>query len=48
MPAVTKKATTAAAAAAAQDEGPEAGGPPRTELQELQYKAGQVTDDVST
>lgn len=45
MPAVTKKATTAAAAAAAQDEGPEAGGPPRTELQELQYKAGQVTDD---
>lgn len=43
MPAVTKKS-----AAAAQDDGPEAGGPPRTELQELQYKAGQVTDEVST
>ncbi|KAI5741762.1 hypothetical protein M8J76_016842 [Diaphorina citri] len=40
MPAVTKKS-----AAAAQDDGPEAGGPPRTELQELQYKAGQVTDE---
>uniref|UniRef100_A0A8D8V4L5 Synaptosomal-associated protein n=1 Tax=Cacopsylla melanoneura TaxID=428564 RepID=A0A8D8V4L5_9HEMI len=42
MPAVTKK--SAAAAAAAQDDqaGPEV---PRTELQELQYKAGAVTDD---
>lgn len=26
----------------------EPAGPPRTELQELQYKAGEVTDDVST
>ena len=25
---------------------PENGGPPRTELQELQLKAGQVTDEV--
>lgn len=25
----------------------EGAAPPRTELQELQYKAGQVTDDVS-
>ena len=27
--------------------GPEGGGPPRTELQELQLKAGQTTDEVS-
>lgn len=26
---------------------PENGGPPKTELQELQLKAGQVTDEVS-
>lgn len=26
---------------------PESVGPPRTELQELKYKAGQVTDEVS-
>lgn len=37
--------TTAAGAAAGA--GPEAGGPPRTELQELQLKAGQTTDEVS-
>lgn len=27
--------------------GPAEGGPPRTELQELQLKAGQTTDEVS-
>lgn len=37
----------AAAAPAAGAQPAENGGVPRTELQELQMKAGQVTDDVS-
>lgn len=35
------------AAAAAPPQGAEVAGPPRTELEELQIKANQVTDDVN-